>query len=469
MSVTFQSGFKATIAVKVNPADTSIELSTAPTKTKGRIYLSNGAQEEWISYTWVTGTTLTWCTRWLSKTADPSTSGTGLTWIAGTTVKLVAMQDQLLDKQQDETITGSWNFWSNQGKLRLPVYTTTQRDAASRTDWSIIYNSTTGTLQQYLWGAWSTIGNTGTPFATTTSAGTSQTATDTNVTNWDTVGSSWANLSVTPAQLKTTNDNLAAEALKIKSKVDVKAMALVNITISNPWTSTFDSYSASNWDRILLPNQTSGAENGIYIFNWSGSAMTRATDFDNNVNNEVDFWAEICVQWGTVWAWTKRMLSTTWAITVWTTALTFVRTYPIALVSCKATQSSATNASAWAWTSIAFNTEAWDLASIHDTSTNNTRLTIPSWLWWYWEFKWNVWSSNNYTGARILKNGTTVIALQQVWDTVAYTGANTPNTFNPTGIDNPVATDYYELQVYCKTSATNTDTNNTWFSAFKIW
>ena len=42
---------------------------------------------------------MTGLTRGLSKTADPATAGTGLTFIAGTPVKLVAMHDQIIDKQ----------------------------------------------------------------------------------------------------------------------------------------------------------------------------------------------------------------------------------------------------------------------------------------------------------------------------------------------------------------------------------
>lgn len=60
----------------------------------------------------------------------------------------------------------------------------------------------------------------------------------------------------------------------------VRLCATSNINLSNPGTSTFDSVTAANGDRILVPNQSTASQNGIYIFNGSGVAMTRATDSD---------------------------------------------------------------------------------------------------------------------------------------------------------------------------------------------
>ena len=44
----------------------------------------------------------------MSQTADPSTAGVGLTWLAGTTVKLVAMHDQIADKQDLLNLPNTW-------------------------------------------------------------------------------------------------------------------------------------------------------------------------------------------------------------------------------------------------------------------------------------------------------------------------------------------------------------------------
>lgn len=92
----FESGYKSTLATKVNPWDTSITVATAPTITSGRLYLKSGSQEEWMEFTGVSGNTLTWITRQLSKTSIPAVSEwNGYTWTAGTVVRIVAMHDQI--------------------------------------------------------------------------------------------------------------------------------------------------------------------------------------------------------------------------------------------------------------------------------------------------------------------------------------------------------------------------------------
>jgi hypothetical protein len=63
-------------------------------------------------------------------------------------------------------------------------------------------------------------------------------------------------------------------------KDSVRAATTVNITISNPGTAVFDGVTLSNGDRLLVKNQTAPAENGIYVFNGSAAALTRALDFD---------------------------------------------------------------------------------------------------------------------------------------------------------------------------------------------
>lgn len=63
-----------------------------------------------------------------------------------------------------------------------------------------------------------------------------------------------------------------------KLKTECVAAATGNVIVANPGTSIFDGINASIGNRILLPAQTAGAENGIYVFNGTGVAMTRATD-----------------------------------------------------------------------------------------------------------------------------------------------------------------------------------------------
>lgn len=98
----FESGYKSTLATKLNPGDTSLTVATPPTITSGRLYLKSGSQEEWIDFTWVSGNTLTWLTRQLSRVSVPATSEWGgYTWIAWTVVRIVAMHDQITGGNMD--------------------------------------------------------------------------------------------------------------------------------------------------------------------------------------------------------------------------------------------------------------------------------------------------------------------------------------------------------------------------------
>jgi len=73
-------------------------------------------------------------------------------------------------------------------------------------------------------------------------------------------------------------DNLLAG---LRWKQPVRVASTANVTVSNPGTAVFDGITlASGVDRILLKNQTTPSQNGIYLFNGSGSALTRTTDAD---------------------------------------------------------------------------------------------------------------------------------------------------------------------------------------------
>lgn len=68
------------------------------------------------------------------------------------------------------------------------------------------------------------------------------------------------------------------------AKQPVRVASTGNVTIATPGTA-IDGVTLANGDRVLLKDQTTQSQNGIYVFNGSGSALTRATDFDA--------WAEI--------------------------------------------------------------------------------------------------------------------------------------------------------------------------------
>jgi len=108
---------------------------------------------------------------------------------------------------------------------------------------------------------------------------------------------------------------------------NVKEAVVVATTADGTFASAFDLASVVDGitlavgDRILLKDQTSGDENGIYTVNATG-APTRATDADSS-DELID--AIIPVTSGTVGADTIWKITNTSAITLETTAITFVQ------------------------------------------------------------------------------------------------------------------------------------------------
>lgn len=64
----------------------------------------------------------------------------------------------------------------------------------------------------------------------------------------------------------------------------VRVASTANVTISNPATSSFDDITLTSGDAllgsILLKNQSAATENGLYLFNGSGSPLTRLSNSD---------------------------------------------------------------------------------------------------------------------------------------------------------------------------------------------
>jgi hypothetical protein len=83
-------------------------------------------------------------------------------------------------------------------------------------------------------------------------------------------------------------------------------------------------------DRVLIKNQSTGSQNGIYTITTLGSAsvawvLTRASDFDNSPMTEVTSGAFCFVEEGTVNSDSGWVLSTNGTIVIGTTTLTFVQ------------------------------------------------------------------------------------------------------------------------------------------------
>ena len=112
------------------------------------------------------------------------------------------------------------------------------------------------------------------------------------------------------------------QGLDVKNSVRVATTA--NGTLSSAFAnnSTVDGVTLATGDRILLKDQSTGSQNGIYTVNSSG-APTRATDFD--ADSEVTGGTFFFVEEGTVNADNGFVMTNDGTVTVGSTALVFTQ------------------------------------------------------------------------------------------------------------------------------------------------
>ena len=110
------------------------------------------------------------------------------------------------------------------------------------------------------------------------------------------------------------------EGLDVKDSVRVATTA--NITIASDLNvgDTIDGVTLADGDRVLVKDQSSGSENGIYI---AGATPARASDFDED--SEVTAGAFFFVEEGTVNADSGFVVSTDGTITVDSTSIAFTQ------------------------------------------------------------------------------------------------------------------------------------------------
>lgn len=206
MTQTLETWYISTLAAKLNATDITCTVATAPTVTAWRMHIYKWNTHAWIKYTGVAGTTLTGVS-FVSQTADPATAVTWTTFPAWTSIELVEMHDQMLDKQEWWTIAGDI---THTGKLKVnksitvPVYDdATARDVWIPTpeNWMIVYNTALWIHQQYISGAWASFASGTTVNADTTTAGKVELPTTDEVIAGTGVWWSGATLAVSPAQL----------------------------------------------------------------------------------------------------------------------------------------------------------------------------------------------------------------------------------------------------------------------------
>ena len=119
-----------------------------------------------------------------------------------------------------------------------------------------------------------------------------------------------------------TKEYVDAVKVGLDFKDSVRVASTANVTVSGPSTA-IDGITLSSGDRVLLKNQSTASQNGIYVFNGAASALTRATDADSST--EVTAGMFVFVEEGTVNADQGFVLTTDGTITVGSTSLSFTQ------------------------------------------------------------------------------------------------------------------------------------------------
>jgi hypothetical protein len=121
-----------------------------------------------------------------------------------------------------------------------------------------------------------------------------------------------------------TKNYVDSAAQGIDWKASVRAATTANVTLASALENgdTLDGVTLATGDRVLVKNQSTGSENGIYVVKASG-APDRSTDADTGAELTSNF--AVFVEQGTTNADQGYVLTNDGAITVGTTALTFTQ------------------------------------------------------------------------------------------------------------------------------------------------
>jgi len=280
----------------------------------------------------------------------------------------------------------------------------------------LIYNTTTDTIKAYANGAWRSMPHTITSggantagitigelngtvtltlnLATASSVGllTAAHFTDLNTSTSAATGSTLVkrdasgNISVaTPTESSHAATkgyvDAARSGLDVKDSVRVATTAAINISSDLQNGDAIDGVTLATGDRVLVKNQSSGAENGIYVVVATGVA-SRSTDADTSA--EVTSGMFTFVTEGSTNADSGWVLSTNDTITLGTTALTFAQFSGAGQITAGAglTKSGNTIDAVGTADRITVNADSIDIASTYvGQSTITTLGTVTTGTW----------------------------------------------------------------------------------------
>jgi len=132
--------------------------------------------------------------------------------------------------------------------------------------------------------------------------------------------------------MPTTHANLGGLDLHEakRTKTPVRAASTVNITLTAPGAS-MDGVTLASGDRILLKDQTTPSQNGIYV--WNGAVTTATRAVDNALATDFVFGFLAYVREGSINGTSMWVYTQSAAVTVGTTAITFSKLFVGAALS----------------------------------------------------------------------------------------------------------------------------------------
>jgi hypothetical protein len=194
-----------------------------------------------------------------------------------------------------------------------------------------------------------------------------------------------------------------SNGLDVKASVRAASTATLTVTYSNGSSGvgatltnagtqaalTLDSIALSSGDRVLIKDQSTALQNGVYTVTTVGTAstnwvLTRATDFDNSPGTEVSPGTFFFVEEGTTQQDNGYVVSNNTAITIGTTGITFSQFSGAGQITAGAglTKSGNTIDAVGTTDRITVNTDSIDIASTYVGQSSITTLgTIGTGVW----------------------------------------------------------------------------------------